>query len=148
MGNVQLLLHMKRTANAVWEGNLKEGKGTLTTQSAVLKNTPYSFRSRFGDGTETNPEELIAVAHAGCFSMALSNFLEKAGHKAERLATKATLTLDESKLAITAIHLELEGRVPGIDQGKFSELAKEAKANCPVSKVLNADISLEAKLLS
>jgi osmotically inducible protein OsmC len=137
---------MKRTANAVWEGNLKEGKGTLSTQSGIFKNTPYSYRSRFGDGTETNPEELIAVAHAGCFTMALSLFLEQAGFKADHLSTKATLTLDEGKLAITAIHLELQGKVPGIDQAKFSELANQSKANCIVSKVLNAEISLDAKL--
>jgi osmotically inducible protein OsmC len=137
---------MKRTANAVWEGNLKEGKGDLSTQSGIFKATPYSFRSRFGDGRETNPEELIAVAHAGCFTMALSSGLEKAGFKADHLATKATLTFDEGKLTITAIHLDLEGKVPGIDQSKFQEVAAEAKANCPVSKVLNADISLDAKL--
>jgi lipoyl-dependent peroxiredoxin len=139
---------MKRTANAVWEGNLKEGKGTLSTQTGVLKNTPYSFRSRFGDGTDTNPEELIAVAHAGCFTMALSLGLEQAGFKADRLSTKSTLTFDDNKKAITTIQLELEGKVPGIDQAKFSQVANEAKTNCPVSKVLNAEISLDAKLMS
>ncbi|MES2920516.1 MAG: OsmC family protein [Verrucomicrobiota bacterium] len=138
---------MKRTASAVWQGTLKEGQGSLTTQSGVFSNTPYSFRSRFGDGTETNPEELIAAAHSGCFTMALSLFLGEAGFTPEKLETKATLTLDESKLAITAIHLELSGKVPGIDAAKFEEIATQAKANCPVSKVLNAEISLTATLL-
>ena len=138
---------MKRTASAVWQGTLKEGQGSLTTQSGVFNNTPYSFRSRFGDGKETNPEELIAAAHSGCFTMALSLFLGEAGFTPEKLETKATLTLDESKLAITTIHLELSGKVPGIDAAKFEEIANQAKANCPVSKVLNAEISLTTTLV-
>ena len=137
---------MKRTASALWHGTLKEGQGSLTTQSGTFKDTPYSFRSRFGDGTETNPEELIAAAHAGCFTMALSLFLGQAGFTPGKLSTKATLTLDESKLAITSIHLELTGQVPGIEAAKFEEVAREAKANCPVSKVLNAEITLAVTL--
>jgi osmotically inducible protein OsmC len=137
---------MKRTASAVWQGSLQEGKGALTMQSGVFTDQPYSFRSRFGDGTETNPEELIAAAHAGCFTMALSLFLGNAGFTADKLETKATLTLDQEKLAITAIHLELSGVVPGLDAEKFATIAAEAKANCPVSKVLNAEITLTTTL--
>jgi osmotically inducible protein OsmC len=141
---------MKRTASAVWQGTLKEGKGTIATQSKVLNNTPYSFRSRFGDGVETNPEELIAAAHAGCFTMALSKQLGDAGSPAEKLTTTATVSLDqlEGGFRITAIHLDLAGKVPGIDQAKFETLATGAKENCPVSKVLNATITLSAKLES
>ncbi|HEY8900312.1 MAG TPA: OsmC family protein [Chthoniobacterales bacterium] len=137
---------MKRTASAVWLGNLQEGQGALTTQSGVFSDQPYSFRSRFGDGTETNPEELIAAAHAGCFTMALTLFLGNAGFTAERLETKATLTLDAEKLVITTIHLDLSGKIPGIDAAKFEEIAGQAKANCPVSKVLNAEITLGVTL--
>jgi len=141
---------MKRTASAVWQGTLKEGKGTLSTPSGVLRDTAYSFRSRFGDGTETNPEELIAAAHAGCFSMALSVFLGNAGFTPERLATTATLSLEqvEGKWTITAVHLDLKAKVPGIDQAKFQEAAEGAKANCPVSQVLKAKITLAAQLES
>ncbi len=137
---------MKRIASAQWNGTLKEGSGTLETQSAVLKDTPYSFRSRFGDGTETNPEELIAVAHAGCFSMALSLMLEQAGFPPESIATKADLTLNTDALEITAIHLSLTAKVPNISEEKFQEVALQAKANCPVSKVLKAEITLTAVL--
>ncbi len=137
---------MKRTASAAWQGNLTEGKGQLTTQSGVFAAQPYSFRSRFGDDPQTNPEELIAAAHAGCFTMALSLFLGDAGFTAESLETKAALTLDEKQLAITAVHLDLTGRVPGIDAAKFAEIAQQAKANCPVSKVLNAEITLAVTL--
>jgi len=139
---------MKRTASAVWQGNLKEGHGSLSAQSGILKETPYSFRSRFGDGVETNPEELIAAAHAGCFTMALSLFLQNAGFTADQLSTKATLSLDqvEGGFAITAIHLDLTGKVPGIDEAKFQEVAATAKANCPVSQVLKATITLTATL--
>src|SRR5438094_8841972 len=107
---------MKRTATAVWQGTLKEGKGTLGTQSKVLRDTPYSFRSRFGDGAETNPEELIAAAHAGCFTMALSKIVGDAGFTAEKLATTANLSLEQvgAGWSITAIHLDLAGKVPGI----------------------------------
>jgi len=139
---------MKRNASAVWQGSLKEGKGTITTQSGTLKETPYTFRSRFGEDPETNPEELIGAAHAGCFTMALSLVLGEAGFTADRLSTKATVTLDQvgGGFAITAIHLDLSGKVPGIDKAKFEEAANGAKANCPVSKVLNATITLTATL--
>lgn len=139
---------MKRNATAHWAGNLKGGSGSLTTQSGVLSKTPYSFRSRFGDGAETNPEELIAAAHSGCFSMALSVILEQAGYVAESIETKAVVTLDPEKKAITKVDLELVAAIPKISEEKFMELAEIAKANCPVSKVLNAEISLTSKLLA
>ena len=139
---------MKRTATAQWNGTVKGGNGTLTTQSGVLESTPYSFNSRFGDAPQTNPEELIAVAHAGCFSMALSLFLEQAGFPAETIDTKAELTLDPAALAITAVHLILSAKVPGVTDEAFQKIAAEAKANCPVSKVLKAEITLDAKLQS
>lgn len=123
-----------------------EGAGTLGTQSGVLKETPYSFRSRFGDGEETNPEELIAAAHAGCFSMALSLMLEKAGFKPEKIATKADLTFDPKALEITKVHLTLTAVVPGISDETFQEVAVQAKGGCPVSKVLKAEITLTATL--
>lgn len=139
---------MKRTASAVWQGDLKAGTGTVSTGSGVLKETKYSFTTRFENGPGTNPEELIAAAHAGCFSMALSAFLGKAGHKPERVATEASLTLEqvEGNWTITAIHLESTAKVPGIERQQFDAIANDAKANCPVSRVLNAKISLAAKL--
>lgn len=139
---------MKRTASAVWNGDLKQGKGTLSAPGGVLKNTPYSFTSRFENGPGTNPEELIAAAHAGCFTMALSAFLGKAGFTPQELSTRADLNLEQvnGNWTITAIHLDLTGRVPGIDAAKFEEIAKDAKANCPVSRVLKTEISLSAKL--
>jgi lipoyl-dependent peroxiredoxin len=139
---------MKRTASAVWQGTLKEGSGTVSMQSGVLKDTPYSFRSRFGDGTETNPEELIAAAHAGCFTMALSLVLGNAGFPAERLATTATLSLDQvaGRWIISTVHLDLTAKVPGIDREDFEAAAEEAKQNCPVSQVLKATITLKATL--
>ena len=139
---------MKRTASAVWQGDLKQGKGTISTASGVLKDTQYSFTTRFENGPGTNPEELIAAAHAGCFSMALSAFLGKAGHQPERVATQANLTLEQvqGNWTITAIDLETTAKVPGIDRSKFDTIANDAKANCPVSRVLNAKISLSAKL--
>ena len=141
---------MKRTASATWNGDLKQGKGSLSTQSGVLKETPYSFTTRFEDGIGTNPEELIAAAHAGCFTMALSAFLGRAGFIPRRLSTQASLTLEQGggNWSITAIHLELTGEVPGISQEKFDEIAADAKANCPVSRVLKATITLNAKLVS
>ena len=141
---------MKRTASATWNGDLKQGKGSLSTQSGVLKETPYSFTTRFEDGIGTNPEELIAAAHAGCFTMALSAFLGRAGFIPRRLSTQASLTLEQvgGNWSITAIHLELTGEVPGISQEKFDEIATDAKANCPVSRVLKATITLNAKLVS
>ena len=142
---------MLRTANAIWNGTGRDGTGHLTTPSTVLNNTPYSFKTRFEseDGRAgTNPEELIAAAHAGCFSMALAFQLQQAGYTAEELRTKANLTLEPQGggFAITAIRLDLQARVPNIDEAKFQELANEAKANCPVSKVLRADITLNAQL--
>jgi len=139
---------MKRTASAEWNGDLKQGKGLLQTQSGVLKQTPYSFSTRFENGIGTNPEELIAAAHAGCFTLALSAALGKAGFTPEKLATQASLTLEqvEGNWTITTIHLDLTGRVPGINAQRFSDIAADAKANCPVSRVLKANISLSAKL--
>ncbi|MFL5328638.1 MAG: OsmC family protein [Gemmataceae bacterium] len=139
---------MKRTASALWSGTLKDGQGSLSSPSGVFKQTPYSFRSRFGDGGETNPEELIAAAHAGCFSMALSNILGKANLNPERIATTANLDFDQVDGAwtIKAIHLDLIAKVPGIDQAKLESLANEAKLNCPVSRVLKAEITMSAKL--
>ena len=140
---------MDRTASAVWHGGLKDGKGTISTQSGVLKDSQYSFGTRFADGIGTNPEELIAAAHAGCFTMALSAFLGGAGFTAKELSTQATLTLEQvgGNWTITTIHLDLTGRVPDIDAAKFEEIARNAKANCPVSRVLKADISLSIQLL-
>ena len=142
---------MLRTANAVWNGTGKDGTGHLTSPSGVLRETPYSFKTRFEseDGRAgTNPEELIAAAHAGCFSMALAFQLQTAGFTPDELRTKANLTIEPQGggFAITAIRLDLQARVPGIDEAKFQELANEAKANCPVSKVLNAEITLNATL--
>jgi len=139
---------MKRTASARWRGDLKQGTGSLSTQSGTLKDTPYSFAARFESGTGTNPEELIAAAHAGCFTMALAAALGRAGFTPDELATQATLTLEQvsGNWTISAVHLELNGRVPSIERAKFDELAADAKANCPVSRVLKANITLDAKL--
>jgi len=136
---------MKRTATAVWNGSGKEGKGYLTTQSTTLNKTQYSFSSRFENGVGTNPEELIAAAHAGCFTMKLTFDLGAAGFTADTLETTAEVTLDNG--AITTSKLTLKAKVPGISKEKFDEVAAGAKANCPVSKVLNAEISLDATLL-
>lgn len=142
---------MIRTGSAVWNGTIKDGSGSLTTPSGVLSSTPYSFKMRFEDETGrsgTNPEELIAAAHAGCFSMALSGQLTKAGFTPESLATSAAVTLEQKDggFAITKVHLTLEAKVPGITEAQFQELAGAAKAGCPVSKVLNAEITLAATL--
>ena len=141
---------MQRKANARWQGTAKEGSGTLSTQSGTLTDVPYTFKARFGDGKGTNPEELIAAAHAGCFTMALSFALDNAGFTAEAIETNAQLTLDQvpGGFAITAIHLTTRARIPSIDAAKFNEIAAGAKANCPVSKVLNATITLDATLTS
>src|SRR5579863_2219259 len=140
---------MARKATAVWTGSLKEGKGNISTESGVLSQSPYSFKTRFENERGTNPEELIAAAHAGCFTMALSAFLGGAGFTPKELSTQATLALEQvaGNWTITTIHLDLTGRVPGIDAAKFEEIAKNAKANCPVSRVLKADITLSIKLL-
>ena len=139
---------MKRTASAAWSGDLKQGKGTVSTQSGVLKDTAYSFATRFENGIGTNPEELIAAAHAGCFTMATAAALGRAGFTPQSLATNASLTLEQvsGNWTITTVDLQLTARVPGIDAAKFAEIAADAKANCPVSRVLNAKISLDAKL--
>lgn len=141
---------MKRTASAAWSGDLKTGKGRLSSQSGILANTQYGFGSRFEEGPGTNPEELIAAAHAGCFTMATAAALGKAGFTAESLATAASLTLAqvEGNWTITAIHLDLQARVPGISPDQFQAIAADAKANCPVSRVLKADITLQATLQS
>jgi lipoyl-dependent peroxiredoxin len=139
---------MKRKASAIWQGNLKEGKGSISTDSGVLNKTQYSFSTRFENGQGTNPEELIAAAHAGCFSMALSNQLGTENLKPDSIETTATLTLDklEGGFAITEIHLEVVGKVPNATPEVFNKAAETAKANCPVSKVLNAKITMNAKL--
>lgn len=141
---------MKKTASAVWQGDLKTGKGTISTQSGALKDNPYGFNTRFEGAPGTNPEELIGAAHAGCFSMALSMILGEAGLTAERIETQAEVTLDKEAdgFSITAIALTLKARIPGADEAKFQQLANQAKEGCPVSKVLNAKISLSATLES
>lgn len=141
---------IKKTASAVWEGGLKEGKGTISTESGALKANPYGFNTRFTGQHGTNPEELIGAAHAGCFSMALSMILGEAELKAERIDTIAEVTLEKQDdgYAITAVHLILKAKVPGASEQQFLELANKAKAGCPVSKVLNAKISLDATLVS
>jgi len=141
---------MKRSATAVWNGSLKEGNGTLTAPGGALRSTPYSFGSRFESGAGTNPEELIAAAHAGCFAMALSGALGEAGFKAERLEATAEVTLENvpsSGWSVTTSQLNLTAKVPGIDAEKFNEIAAKAKATCPISRLLNAQISLNAKLV-
>ncbi|WP_462379025.1 OsmC family protein [Pseudomonas sp. Marseille-QA0892] len=139
---------MKKTASAVWQGTLKEGKGTISTQSGALKENPYGFNTRFEDQPGTNPEELIGAAHAGCFSMALSNILGSAGLTADRIETQAVVTLDKEGdgFAITAIELTLKAKIPGTNDAQFQDLANQAKVGCPVSKVLNAKITLNATL--
>jgi osmotically inducible protein OsmC len=139
---------MKRSGSAVWTGGLKDGKGKISTQSGVLDNTQYGFNTRFEDGPGTNPEELIGAAHAGCFSMALSGQLGEAGMTAESIKTTAAVTLEkvEGGFAITAVHLDLVAKIPGADKNKFEEAANRAKTGCPVSKLLNATITLDARL--
>ena len=141
---------MKKTASAVWQGGLKDGKGQISTESDALKQAPYGFNTRFEGTPGTNPEELIGAAHAGCFSMALSMMLGEAGFTPERIDTHAEVSLDKQAdgFAITAVHLTLKATVPGASEAQFQEIANKAKAGCPVSKVLNATISLDATLLS
>jgi osmotically inducible protein OsmC len=141
---------MIRTASAHWAGGLKDGKGTVSTASGVLKETQYSFATRFENGVGTNPEELIAAAHAGCFSMALSGQLGAAGLTAESIDTKAALTMEKTDagFTITAIHLDVTVKIPGADQSKFDEAAQNAKKGCPVSRVLNTNITMDAKLVA
>ncbi|MEE3623057.1 OsmC family protein [Nitrospirillum sp. BR 11752] len=142
------MAQLKRTANAVWHGTGKDGDGALTTQSATLSSVPYSYIARFGDGKGTNPEELIAAAHAGCFSMALAFMLSGAGFTPEEIKSDALLTMEGEGAGwrISAVKLTVRAKVPGIEAGKFQDIAAEAKANCPVSRVLNAEITLDAAL--
>ncbi|MGZ5094140.1 MAG: OsmC family protein [Burkholderiales bacterium] len=139
---------MIKKASAVWKGNLKDGIGSISTESGVLKDAPYGFKARFENGKGTNPEELIGAAHAGCFSMALSKMLGDAGLTPERIETQAAVTLDKvgEGFEITASHLSVVAKIPGADQAKFEEIANKAKAGCPVSKVLKAKITMDAKL--
>ncbi|MBC7926916.1 MAG: OsmC family protein [Bryobacteraceae bacterium] len=141
---------MNRNATAVWHGDLRTGKGMISTQSGVLESTQYSFSTRFEEGKGTNPEELIAAAHAGCFAMALSNALGEGGMTAESIEAKATVTLqkEEGGFSITASHLDVKVRIPGADHAKFEQAAQAAKTGCPVSKLLKAEITMKAELES
>ncbi|MBV9866979.1 MAG: OsmC family protein [Abitibacteriaceae bacterium] len=139
---------MKRKASAEWQGGLKDGKGIISTDSGVLKDSQYSFGTRFENGVGTNPEELIAAAHAGCFSMALSGQLGNAGLTAESINTTATVTLDktEAGFTVTEVHLDVTAKIPGADQAAFETAANNAKAGCPISRLLNATITMDARL--
>lgn len=139
---------MKRKASAVWQGGLKDGKGTVSSDSGVLSDNQYSFATRFEQGNGTNPEELIAAAHAGCFSMALSLVLGESDITPEKVATTATVSIEPSDdgFEIPAVHLDVTARIPGMDEEAFQNAANAAKGGCPVSKVLNADITMDAKL--
>jgi osmotically inducible protein OsmC len=141
---------MQRNASAHWSGGLKDGKGTLTSGSGVLKNTPYSFSTRFESQPGANPEELIAAAHAGCFTMALSAQLGNAGMTAQALDTTATVTLEklDAGFSVTSVHLQVTAKIPGADSAKFNEAAKNAKEGCPISRLLNTKITMDAKLES
>lgn len=140
---------MKKKASAVWTGSVREGKGTISSESGVLDAAQYGFKARFEDGPGTNPEELIGAAHAGCFSMALSAQLGEAGFTPERIETTATVTLDKSAdgFTISAVHLDVSARVPGANQEAFETAAAAAKSGCPVSKLFNATITMDARLL-
>jgi len=140
---------LQRKGSAQWKGGLKDGKGTVSTASGVLNNTPYSFSSRFEGQQGTNPEELLGAAHAGCFSMALSGQLDAAGLKADSIDTTATVSLEklDSGFAITSVNLEVRAKIPGADQAKFEEATKKAKEGCPVSKLFNTKITMDAKLV-
>ncbi|BDT61275.1 MAG: OsmC family protein [Janthinobacterium lividum] len=139
---------IKRNGSAVWSGGLKDGKGAISTASGVLKDTQYGFNTRFEDGPGTNPEELIGAAHAGCFTMALSGQLGQAGLTAQELRTTATVSMEkvEGGFSITAVHLDLVAKIPGASQEAFDKAANTAKENCPVSKLLNADITMTSRL--
>jgi len=139
---------MKRKASAVWQGGLKDGKGTISTDSGVLSNTQYSFSTRFEDGVGTNPEELIAAAHAGCFSMALSGQMGNAGLTVGEIRTTATVTMEklEAGFTVTAVHLETTVKSPGADKAAFEQAANNAKTGCPISRLLNATITMDARL--
>jgi len=139
---------MKRKASAVWRGGLKEGKGTISSESGVLKETQYSFSTRFENGIGTNPEELVAAAHAGCFSMALSAELGKANITPESIHTTSTITIDKTDAGwtITESHLDVAAKIPGVDPAKFTAAANAAKAGCPISRLLKANVTMDAKL--
>lgn len=139
---------MKKTASAVWQGELKSGKGTISTQSGALQDNPYGFNTRFEDAPGTNPEELIGAAHAGCFSMAFSMMLGQAGLTPERIDTTAEVSLEKQDegFTITAVALTMKAKVPGASEEQFQDIANKAKEGCPVSRVLNAQISLNATL--
>ena len=139
---------MIKKASAVWKGGIKDGGGTISTETGVLNNAPYGFKSRFEDGKGTNPEELIGAAHAGCFSMAFSLILGEAGLTAEKIETHAAVTLEKvgDGFEITSSHLTVSAKIPGADKAKFEELANKAKTGCPVSKVLKANITMDATL--
>ncbi len=141
---------MNRTGTARWFGGLKDGKGTLTTESNTLSNTPYSFSARFKDGSGTNPEELIAAAHAGCFTMDLSGRLGASNVVAEEIDTTATLTMEKTEkgFSITKIHLDVKAKIPGGDEYTFQAAVERAKDGCPVSRLLNAEITVDARLVS
>ena len=141
---------MDKSASAHWEGSLKQGKGTISTESGALKQSPYGFNTRFESEPGTNPEELIGAAHAGCFSMAFSMLLGQEDFTPDSIDTQATVTLDKEGegFAVTKVHLDMRARIPGIDQAKFEEIADKAKAGCPISKLLKAEISLDARLES
>ena len=140
---------MKKSGSAHWSGGIKEGQGTISTQTGLLREAPYGFKSRFEDGPGTNPEELIGAAHAACYSMALSLGLGEAGLTANSIDTKAVVSLDKDGdgFKISAVHLTCEARIPGVDKATFERIAEATKQGCPVSKVLKADITLDAKLL-
>jgi len=144
------MLKINRSASAAWSGGLKDGKGSISTESGALAAYPYGFAARFEGKRGTNPEELLGAAHAGCFTMALSLILGEAGLTATQMDTSARVTLEqiEGGFAISAVHLTLRAKIPGTDQAKFTELANKAKAGCPVSKVLKADITLDAALVA
>ena len=139
---------MKRKGSARWQGGLRDGRGTVSTASGVLTDTPYSFSTRFEEGAGTNPEELLAAAHAGCFSMALSKQLEDAGLRADEINTTATVSLEKTDagFTITRVHLDVAARIPGGDDAGFQTAANNAKAGCPVSRLFNAEITMEARL--
>ena len=139
---------MKRKASAIWQGGLKDGKGSISTESGVLDKTQYSFGTRFENGKGTNPEELIGAAHAGCFSMAFSAELGKAGLTPESIHTTATITMEKTDagFTVTESHLEVAARIPGADKAKALEIANAAKAGCPISRLLKANITMDAKL--
>ena len=141
---------MKRKGSAVWQGGLKDGKGSVSTESGVLSNAQYSFGTRFESGVGTNPEELIGAAHASCFSMALSKQLEDAGTKAESINTTATITMEKTDagFTVTESHLDVSVKAPGLDQTAFDTAANNAKAGCPISRLLNAKITMNARLAS